>query len=102
MARLRGAAPAARPSSRPAVGPRARSGAARAGGSRLGAAIAMRPGVEPALWLVMLALLGADTFRVGFFADDFHMLDVARRMPLADLLLGRYGIYPWYRPLSRE
>jgi hypothetical protein len=50
----------------------------------------------------MFALLGADTFRIGFFADDFHLLDVARRMPLGDLLLGRYGIYPWYRPLSRE
>jgi hypothetical protein len=69
---------------------------------KLGAALAQRPWVAPALWLVMFALLGADTFRVGFFADDFHMLDVARRMPLGDLLLGRYGIYPWYRPLSRE
>src|SRR5262245_61072945 len=102
MDRHRGAAPAARPSSRPATGARARSGAARPGGSRLGATLAGRPWVAPALWLVMFALVGADTFRVGFFADDFHMLDVARRMPLGDLLTGRYGIYPWYRPLSRE
>ena len=102
MDRPRTAAPAARPSSRPARGPRARPGVARPGGSRLGATLAQRPWVAPALWLVMFALLGADTFRVGFFADDFHLLDVARRMPFGDLLAGRYGIYPWYRPLSRE
>jgi hypothetical protein len=43
-----------------------------------------------------------DVFRLGFFADDFHFLDVARRVPLLQALNGQYGIYPWYRPLSRE
>src|SRR5262249_9915059 len=37
-----------------------------------------------------------------WFADDFHFLDVARRLPVAQALTGQYGIYPWYRPLSRE
>jgi hypothetical protein len=41
-------------------------------------------------------------FRLGWFADDFHLLDTARRFPLAQTLTGRFGIYPWYRPLSRE
>src|SRR5580765_2630149 len=45
---------------------------------------------------------GAEVFRLGFFADDFHFLDVARRIPLARTLGGQYGIYPWFRPLSRE
>lgn len=45
---------------------------------------------------------GAEIFRIGFFADDFHFLDVARRTPLLAALGGQYGIFPWYRPLSRE
>ncbi|MGH3054928.1 MAG: hypothetical protein ACRDL7_08125, partial [Gaiellaceae bacterium] len=44
----------------------------------------------------------ADALHVGFFADDFHFLDVARRVPWWRTLGGAYGIYPWYRPLSRE
>src|SRR5262249_54862604 len=57
---------------------------------------------EPA-WLGALVLCAAgDVLRIGFFADDFHFLDVARRAPLTPLLLGQYGIWPWYRPLSRE
>ena len=43
-----------------------------------------------------------EVFRIGFFADDFHFLDVARRVPLLSALSGQYGVYPWYRPLSRE
>ncbi len=30
------------------------------------------------------------------------MLDVARRIPFLRLLSGQYGIFPWFRPLSRE
>ncbi len=41
-------------------------------------------------------------FRLGFFADDFIFFDAVRRMNVVDVLLGRNGIYPWYRPLSRE
>jgi hypothetical protein len=56
--------------------------------------------------LTLVALLAvaasADALRIGFFADDFHFLDVARRVPLAHALGGAFGIYPWYRPLSRE
>src|SRR5213592_2215182 len=52
---------------------------------------------------VALALAaGFESLRVGFFADDFHFLDVARRIPLLTALAGQYGVYPWYRPLSRE
>jgi hypothetical protein len=51
---------------------------------------------------VLVGCASADVFRIGFFADDFHFLDVARRIPLAKALLGQHGIYPWYRPLSRE
>ena len=59
-----------------------------------------------ALPLVLLALfavaVGVDAFRIGFFADDYHFLDVARRVPLWRTLAGQYGIWPWVRPLSRE
>jgi hypothetical protein len=50
----------------------------------------------------VVVALGVDTCRMGFFADDFHFLDVARRVPLGSALLGQYGIWPWLRPLSRE
>ena len=60
------------------------------------------PALIHSAWLVLLLVLVADTFRIVFFADDFHMLDVARRVPLFDLLGGQHGIFPWYRPLSRE
>ena len=54
-------------------------------------------------WLALLTLAASlEVFRIGFFADDFHFLDVARRVPLLEALSGRWGIYPWYRPLSRE
>ena len=63
-----------------------------------------RPARWPScLWIGgLVACASADVFRIGFFADDFHFLDVARRMAVGPTLLGRYGIYPWYRPLSRE
>ena len=64
------------------------------------------PAAESALTVTLLIaitlLLARDLTRLGFFADDFHFLDVARRMPFVELLSGRYGIWPWYRPLSRE
>jgi hypothetical protein len=50
---------------------------------------------------VTLAVLW-DVVRIGFFADDFVFLDAARRMPVDKVLLGHYGIYPFYRPLARE
>lgn len=63
----------------------------------------MNRGIPEALLLAgIVVAIGADLFRMGFFADDFHFLDVARRMPVGDVLLGRHGIAPWYRPLSRE
>jgi len=52
--------------------------------------------------LVLALAAGLETLRLGFFADDFHFLDVARRVPLLEALNGRYGVFPWYRPLSRE
>ncbi len=55
--------------------------------------------------LLLCALTGialSAILSIGFFADDFHMLDVARRYSLGELLAGHHGIYPWYRPLSRE
>jgi len=55
-----------------------------------------------ALAAVLAGAIGADVFRLGFFADDFHFLDVARRVPLWEALAGRHGIWPWYRPVSRE
>ncbi len=51
---------------------------------------------------MVLAAVGVDALRVGFFADDFHFLDVALRVPLATLVTGAHGMWPWYRPLSRE
>ena len=60
------------------------------------------PVVPIALFLLLIAAVGADVSRIGFFADDFHLLDVARRVPFAPLLSGEYGIWPWYRPLARE
>ena len=59
------------------------------------------PGSVALVSLLALAA-SADALRIGFFADDFHFLDVARRVPLARALSGAFGIYPWYRPLSRE
>lgn len=56
----------------------------------------------PFLLAVLVAAVGADAYRVGFFADDFHLLDVARRVPLLEALSGQHGIWPWFRPLSRE
>jgi hypothetical protein len=55
-----------------------------------------------ALVALLAVAASADAFHVGFFADDFHFLDIARRVPLARALTGAFGIYPWYRPLSRE
>ncbi len=56
--------------------------------------------------LLLLAVLvlcaHADAFTLGFFADDFHFLDAARREPLWQNTLGWHGIWPWYRPLARE
>src|SRR5688572_27804226 len=43
-----------------------------------------------------------DIFNIGFFADDYLFLDAARRMPASEVLIGQHGIFPWYRPLSRE
>ena len=54
-------------------------------------------------WVVVLALAAsAEALHLGWFADDFHFLDVARRLPLWRVLDGAHGLYPWYRPLSRE
>ena len=64
--------------------------------------MARLPWLEPVALAALIAVLAADTLRVAFFADDFHMLDVARRIPLGELIGGRHGIFPWYRPLSRE
>ena len=59
-----------------------------------------------AAWhVVLIALVGItaiDVLRIGYFADDFHFLDVARRLSVPSALSGQYGIWPWYRPLSRE
>jgi hypothetical protein len=43
--------------------------------------------------VALVGVLGADIFRIGFFADDFHFLDVARRVPLLQALGGRFGIF---------
>jgi hypothetical protein len=58
--------------------------------------------VPTCLLLLVAAAIGVDASRIGFFADDFHFLDVARRFPLTETLLGQRGIWPWFRPLSRE
>jgi len=52
--------------------------------------------------LGLVGAIGADCFQIGFFADDLHFLDAARRQPFWELLLGQHGVWPWYRPLSRE
>ncbi len=56
------------------------------------------------VWLVgaLVAASLVDIFRLGLFADDFIFLDALRRQTPLDVLLGRHGIWPWYRPLSRE
>jgi hypothetical protein len=77
----------------------------RAAGGRLPARAALRAGGRwaPSIAIALLVMvLGADVMRIGFFADDFHFLDVARRVPLLNALSGAHGLYPWYRPLSRE
>lgn len=58
----------------------------------------------PPLAIVLLTMctVGLDTVRVGFLADDFHFLDVSRRFGLSDLISGAHGLWPWYRPISRE
>jgi hypothetical protein len=56
----------------------------------------------PALVALCAVLVGVDSFRLGFFADDFLFLDMVRRMPAGEVLLGQHGVWPWYRPLSRE
>lgn len=92
--------PRVRPSRQPSgKRPSARTGV---GAAAPGAPVPAHPWLVPALLLALAAVLMADTFRLGFFADDFHMLDVARRIPLLALLGGDHGIFPWYRPLSRE
>src|SRR5437867_4578416 len=63
------------------------------------------PGESVLAWAFVALLAVAtcgDTLRMGFYFDDFLLLDAARRMPLGGLLLGQFGIRPWYRPLSRE
>ena len=90
----------ARPPRRSGAG-RERAATTRAGDAR-SAATPRYTLLAPAAWVVALSLIAADTVRIGFFGDDFHMLDAARRFPFLELLDGRHGIYPWYRPLSRE
>jgi hypothetical protein len=51
---------------------------------------------------IALLALGIDVLRLGFFSDDFMLLDAARRYSIPELLTGQFGIWPWYRPLSRE
>ena len=56
-------------------------------------------------WLLIALLVVftcGDVIRLGYYFDDFILLDAVRRMPLPGLLLGQFGIRPWYRPLSRE
>lgn len=61
------------------------------------------PRVVPFLGLAgLVGLVAWNISSVGYFADDFHFLDVSRRAPLLDLVDGHAGIAPWYRPLSRE
>ncbi len=60
--------------------------------------------IRPVHLIVALVVLvvGIDVVSFPFYADDFHFLDVARHRPFLELMTGRYGIWPWYRPLSRE
>jgi hypothetical protein len=55
-------------------------------------------------WLLLVFVVVAlgDVLRLGFFADDFIFLDAVARHPFFEVLLGRHGVWPWYRPLSRE
>ena len=54
------------------------------------------------LFALYVALAQIPILRIGFFADDFIFFDAVRRFPLSEVLIGQHGIYPWYRPLSRE
>ena len=58
--------------------------------------------VAPVALAMLVGVIGLDVSHIGFFADDFHFLDVARRVPLLRAVDGHAGVYPWYRPLSRE
>jgi hypothetical protein len=60
------------------------------------------PTILVSILLLVTAAVGEDVFKLGFFADDFHFLDIARRFPLHRTLWGQWGIWPWFRPLSRE
>ena len=60
------------------------------------------PALAPFWLAVLVAAAGSDVYRLGFFADDFLFLDAVRRWPVWQVLLGRHGVFPWYRPLSRE
>jgi hypothetical protein len=71
---------------------------ARTGPPRLAAVL----GPPLCLLALLMCAVGVDAFRIGFMADDFHFLDVARRLPLWRTLAGQHGIWPWVRPLSRE
>jgi hypothetical protein len=54
------------------------------------------------LVLFVAAAIGVDAYRIGFFADDFIFLDAARRFSGWELLSGAHGVWPWFRPISRE
>src|SRR5580765_7826307 len=55
-------------------------------------------------WLLAALVVAAyaHVLRLGYFADDFLFLDAVWRKPLLQVLLGWHGVWPWYRPLSRE
>ncbi|MGH7741654.1 MAG: hypothetical protein ACRENS_06485, partial [Candidatus Eiseniibacteriota bacterium] len=55
---------------------------------------------ESWLLIALVALAIWDTWRLGFYADDFIFLDAVHRHPPLQVLLGQHGIRPWYRPLS--
>ncbi|MBI1796627.1 MAG: glycosyltransferase family 39 protein, partial [Candidatus Eisenbacteria bacterium] len=63
---------------------------------------------RPGTWIPIaaLALLGLALYArglvLGFVGDDFTLLDAALRVPLGDLVSGRFGIPGYYRPVSRE
>jgi hypothetical protein len=59
---------------------------------------------DPLLLITGLSVLVvvSDVLFFPLFADDFLLMDVARHHSVPDLLSGRHGIWPWYRPLSRE
>jgi hypothetical protein len=56
----------------------------------------------PWLLAALVAAAYAHVFRMGYFADDFLFLDAVSRKPFGEVLLGWHGVWPWYRPLSRE